>query len=104
MQELIILLSAHFISDFSLQPKYMIEDKMRDNAFGYLTLIGHCFTHAIAFAVVFLFLNSPIWFELSMFVFVSHFLIDTGKINHKYSVWVDQLLHIGVILICRSLI
>jgi len=98
-----MLFSAHFLADFSLQPKYMIEDKMKGDAFGYLTLIGHCFTHAVLFGLV-LAIVTPHWLILTTFVFLTHFVIDTGKINHLYNVWVDQFLHYGVIILCRSLI
>ena len=92
----------HFLADFVFQPKYIIEDKMKDNAFGYLTLVGHCFAHAVLFGLALWFMGDSCWYELSVLIFVTHFIIDTLKIRHIINVWVDQLLH--YIVICSVLI
>lgn len=92
------MMGLHFLGDFVFQPKYMIEDKMKGDAFGYLTLVAHCAVHGFLFGAFFYLLGMYNWFEWGFLMFVIHYLIDVGKINHTYNVWIDQTLHYLFIL------
>jgi len=93
------LLFAHLISDFPLQPTWMVMNKTR---FGVLFL--HVTIHFFV-SLVFVFLIArEVWPFLVLLALI-HFLIDTGKnyLNEKRPNWVvgpyifDQILHISSI-------
>lgn len=100
MESLIILLSGHFLADFTLQPKYMIEDKYRafTTWLGTLTLLAHAITHGMILGYLALFVGMADPFTIGLIVGVTHFFIDLGKIKGRYGVMTDQVAHWLVIL------
>ena len=56
----------------------------------------HCAIYTGTFVI---FAHASVWFAL--LIFVSHLVIDSLKARYKVikSIWQDQLLHIGVIVI-----
>lgn len=71
----------------------MIEDKYRRNRIGYLTLIAHAATHGLLLGALAYFLGLPAAFMIGWTIFVTHALIDFGKIRGIYGVMTDQALH-----------
>lgn len=99
----LILLSSHFLADFPLQPKWMLDAKydVFKTQLGTLSLFAHALIHALVLATIASVLGYD--FEFVFFlVGITHFFIDLGKIKGLYGVFVDQILHflvLGVILI-----
>ncbi|MCT4663611.1 MAG: DUF3307 domain-containing protein [Flavobacteriales bacterium] len=95
------ILIAHFLGDFALQPTHWVKDKNKKKIRSkYLYL--HTLIHFLLLAIIFLF-NFE-YLEIIIGVTVGHFLIDILKITFlsksikNWSFWVDQLLHIALIL------
>lgn len=101
-----LLLTAHFIADFSLQSADWAEKKMQK--FRYLA--GHAVVYAAVIAAV-AFLCIPgnsVWLPL-IIIALSHFLIDWIRVQadkkyktttvHFSSFVIDQVLHIAIIYI-----
>lgn len=97
---LILLILAHLLGDFILQPNSWVLNKEKykvKSVFLYL----HIFIHA---ALTFLFLwNLELWW-IVLIITVTHYLIDAAKLifqktnNKKFWFFLDQALHIAVIL------
>ena len=100
MQLFIVLLAGHFVSDFPLQQKYMLEDKQKAfvTSLGTLTLLSHAMTHALVIGGLAALQGVTGYFPLGIVIGVTHFFIDLGKIRHRYGVMTDQMLHYLVIL------
>lgn len=98
MYELSIFLAGHFLADFPLQPRHMLEDKAHafETSLGTLTLVAHAVIQATCAAIVAGWLGSPAWYTIALIVGVTHFLIDAGKIRGHYGVMTDQILHYAV--------
>ena len=96
---LIPLLLAHLATDFFLQSRNMVEQKQKERYIGWYLL----FHSIIAGGTAYVFTAYWSAFEILWVTFLSHFLIDAWKGSRKnpeklYLFWVDQLLHILVIL------
>ena len=102
MHLFLVLLAGHFISDFPLQQKYMLEDKQKAfvTSLGTLTLISHAMTHALVIGGLAALQGVTGYFPLGVVIGATHFFIDLGKIRHRYGVMTDQVLHYFVILLC----
>jgi len=100
LQNLIVLLLAHLVGDFVLQPAALLKKKDR-----VLWIAIHSLIHG---ALAYLFLG--IWREwlVPVIITASHFLIDLGKQRIKRSTLsvflADQLLHAAVICVSVWLI
>ena len=101
-----LLLAAHFIADFSLQPANMAEKKT--HKFRYLA--AHSFVYAVVIAAT-AFLCIPAKLVRVPFIIIvfSHFLIDGIRVYidkkcktplaHFSSFVIDQILHISIIYV-----
>lgn len=105
MMLLIKLLIAHLIGDFFLQPKKWVSNK-EQNKLKSPKLYLHVFIHIILTAIV-------LWdfskWPIIVIIGCSHFIIDALKLSFQKKktkrllFFVDQLLHILVIIICYYL-
>ncbi|MCT2409204.1 DUF3307 domain-containing protein [Chryseobacterium antibioticum] len=94
------LILAHLLGDFVLQPNSWVADKERRKLKSpYLYL--HVLIHTV---LSFIFLWNTDWWWVSLLVGITHFIIDASKLvfqnvkNKKAWFFIDQLLHILVIL------
>ena len=95
---LFLLVGAHFVADFVLQPDVVAAGKHRVRPATLATdhlppwpyfLLGHAFTHAIA---VFL-ITQSVWLGLAELVL--HALLDHLKCENRISFTIDQSLHLA---------
>ncbi|MDF0709109.1 DUF3307 domain-containing protein [Flagellimonas okinawensis] len=94
------LILAHFLGDFVLQPAHWVSDKLEKKGRSkYLYL--HIGVHALALLLLMQFdYLGPI-----LFIVVTHFLIDLGKLsltnpkNYRWLFVVDQVLHLVALAI-----
>ena len=95
---LLKLLIAHLLTDFILQPKKWVDDKMKYKAKSKMLLIHVCLTTLIAYIFSGYYLN---W-VIPITIFITHYAIDLVKSylkdNFKFFL-IDQLLHVTVIII-----
>lgn len=89
------LLVGHFLCDFALQSETMAIEKNPKSSTAlqkavpwYHWLTAHAFIHGGAVALI----TGNIWFGLVEIL--HHWLTDWGKVNGKYSILLDQILHI----------
>jgi hypothetical protein len=92
------LLLSHFITDFLLQPKSWVEERIKKH-FASPMLYVHSFVTAIlAFAI-----TGFAYWQVALVIFITHTIIDGWKsyqkTNFNYFV-IDQFLHILVIICC----
>ncbi|PRX56035.1 DUF3307 domain-containing protein [Flagellimonas meridianipacifica] len=94
------LILAHFIGDFVLQPGHWVEDKLKKK-WKSKYLYWHMAIHLAALLLILQFSHLGI----IAIIIVTHFLIDLGKLvltnpkNNRWLFMVDQILHLGVILL-----
>ena len=94
------LILAHFIGDFVLQPSHWVDDKLEKKGKSKY-LYWHVGIHLIALLVLLQFKH----LGLVAIIIVSHYLIDLGKLaltnskNYRWLFVLDQVLHIGVIML-----
>lgn len=94
------LILAHLIGDFILQPNAWVKDKEQKKLRSPF-LYGHCLLHL---ALSFLCLWNLNYWWIALIVGGSHFIIDASKLifqkpnNKRQWFFVDQTLHIAVIL------
>ena len=96
----VLLILAHLLGDFILQPDSWVVHKEKNKAKS-IYLYIHVFIHA---ALTFLFLwNLEFWW-IVLIIGVTHYIIDAAKLifqkqnNKKLWFFIDQALHISVIL------
>lgn len=96
----VLLILAHLLGDFILQPDSWVAHKEKNKAKS-IYLYIHVFIHA---ALTFLFLwNLELWWVV-LIIGVTHYIIDAAKLifqkqnNKKLWFFIDQALHISVIL------
>ena len=96
----VLLILAHLLGDFILQPDSWVVHKEKNKAKS-IYLYIHVFIHA---ALTFLFLwNLELWWVI-VIIGVTHYIIDAAKLifqkqnNKKLWFFIDQALHISVIL------
>lgn len=102
------LMIGHAIADYALQPPNIAQGKNRHSGPppGYdeaihgkrqpiwiLVMTAHALIHA---GMVLVITGDPV---LSVWQFLTHFLIDTLKCERLFNVWVDQFLHTSVMAI-----
>lgn len=90
-----LLAAAHFAFDYAWQGDTVAVNKnpnantpLQKFVPWYYWLVSHAFMHGAAVALI---TNSGL---LGLAETVAHFLIDLGKCQNKYSIHVDQALHI----------
>lgn len=101
MQLLIKLLLAHFLGDFVLQTNKFTKKKEKHKLHSY-----HLYLHAAIHGALTLLLlwNIEYWY-VALIIFITHFIIDTGKLylttkkNQRWLFTLDQLAHILIISI-----
>lgn len=105
-----LLLIAHLLGDYFFQPSYLAEKKKKS----IIGLIAHVLIYTLFIFLVLLQFGN-VWEIIccSIIVFISHFLIDyyrvklTKRCSERISFWIfiiDQVLHIGLILIISLII
>lgn len=90
------VIGLHFIADFPAQGPFLAESKQRNP----LCMVVHCwiYTTIVGFAFFATTANSN-WWQL-MLLFSSHYVVDTMKAHYaKFSIAVDQLIHIAILLV-----
>jgi len=91
-------LAVHFFSDFVLQSKKLIQNKKEYKAASWFLYV-HCVVHAV---LIYLFLPDKLLWQIPVIIFITHYFIDLWKLYQKengLSFFIDQLLHIIVIII-----
>ena len=91
-------LAVHFFADFVLQTKKLVQNK-RERKAGSWFLYLHCLVHA---GLVYLLLPDKSLWQIPVIIFITHYIIDLWKLYQKenaLSFFIDQLLHIIVIII-----
>nr|WP_298997526.1 DUF3307 domain-containing protein [uncultured Allomuricauda sp.] len=94
------LLLAHFIGDFVLQPSHWVHDKLKKKGKSKY-LYWHMGIHLVALLLILQFH----YLGMIAIIIVTHYLIDLGKLtltntkNHRWLFVVDQILHLGIILL-----
>lgn len=93
---LYLLIAAHALFDFPLQGDSVAREKSRHSKSDlqkhvpwYYWLTAHALCHGAAVAV----LTNSVWLGLAETV--AHWAIDFGKCEGKYSIHVDQALHLA---------
>ena len=99
---LLLLLMWHYLSDFALQNDFVATYKAKQvngeyNPMWYHVLFAHCMIHSLGVLII----TQNIY--LTMFMLVTHFIIDYTKCERNITFNVDQLLHIVVICIIATL-
>lgn len=93
MLNLLLLLACHFIGDYPFQPLYFVENKGKSWEIN--------FYHAATYTAAFVVFAHVSWLA-ALILLVSHFVIDPIKARWHIipvdKVWIDQILHILVIL------
>lgn len=106
MMFLLLLLLAHFLGDFVLQPNSWVKSKLEKGVLS-TGFLKHILTHGILLFLVGLVLNS-FWIPL-LIVFISHIIIDALKILflkkqdddqfRLHAFIIDQILHLLIIFL-----
>ncbi len=79
---LLLLVFAHLVTDFYLQPKSWVQDRI-DNGYKSIKLIWHSLLHALVALVVVFSVSTKQWESLAclvLFVGGSHWIIDVSKV------------------------
>jgi hypothetical protein len=104
MEVLIKLLIVHFLSDFVLQTDKLIKKKEK-HLLGSYHLYMHAGIHAaLSWLVLW---QVELWY-VALIIFVTHLLIDAGKLyfttkkNMRWLFALDQLSHIAIIIILAA--
>ena len=91
-----LLISAHFMADYSLQgdtmsvqKSYLCSNELSKHVPWYYWLLSHSLIHGLA---VFLITHS---LAFGVVETIAHFAIDTAKCGKKINIHVDQALHLA---------
>lgn len=97
------LLAGHLLADFPFQSDGVAQSKFEDRGVRYYHSFLHC---AIAFTILtFLWTDRTAIIATSVFIGVSHFVIDSRRWAEPkdgfedYPIWVDQALHIAALAV-----
>lgn len=93
---LVKLIFAHFLGDFCLQPKYVV-DKKKEGKQGYHIL--HSSVHA---ALAYLLVGDWSAWYIPLVIFITHYVVDLWKYKNEKSMVhfiLDQFLHLSVIIL-----
>ena len=95
---LLIWLACHFIGDFAFQSTWMSMEKGKSWEVNFY----HCATYTATFI---LFAHPSPSILALILILVTHYVIDTLKARYKVigSIWLDQLLHVLVIILILTL-
>jgi hypothetical protein len=87
------LIACHFIGDFPFQPEFLALGKGKSWE---LNLY-----HTLVYTATFI-LFGDVSLLIAGIIFITHFVIDPLKARWKIIpyLWIDQLLHIGVLIGC----
>lgn len=96
LTSLCLLMAVHFIADFPFQGDWLGTQKGNS----WELMFYHCAIYAGTFLVF-----GKVSLLFAAILFISHFIIDPLKARYKIikPIWIDQLLHIMVILTCLIL-
>lgn len=99
MNYILLLIASHFIGDYPFQPLYFVENKGKSWEVN--------FYHAATYTAAFVVFAHVSWLS-ALILLVSHFVIDPIKARWHIipinKIWIDQILHIVVILIIWRLV
>lgn len=96
-----VFMSIHFLCDYPLQGDFIAKYKARWVNDGPNEFWLHCITaHAAIHALPVLLITKSLY--LGLFMFVTHWVIDTLKCEGKINLHVDQALHFIVIAIISA--
>jgi hypothetical protein len=89
----LLLFACHFLGDFPFQGDWLGINKGKS----WELMFYHCAIYAGTF-IIFAHVSSL----FALILFCSHIIIDPCKARWKFikCIWFDQILHIGVIVIC----
>lgn len=100
----LILYFNNLVLDYPLQGTFLAEYKAKNN----YILFVHCAIWALGLSVVLIPLGLFAWWKVIMLL-IGHYIIDYWKCRRLYKKWnisdwnslyIDQSLHIGQILLC----
>lgn len=100
----LILYFSNLVLDYPLQGTFLAEYKAKNN----YILFVHCAIWALGLSVVLIPLGLFAWWKVIMLL-IGHYIIDYWKCRRLYKKWnisdwnslyIDQSLHIGQILLC----
>ena len=105
MDNIIIIIAGHYLADIGLQPHWVLKEKYKvfKTQLGTVALIGHASIHFLVAYFIGTYLGFNQAYSLALFIGITHFIIDLGKIKGKYGVFADQILHLIAIVFCYSL-
>ena len=92
LTQITILLACHFVGDFAFQTEYLSSNK------GKSWLVN--FIHAAVYTATFV-IFAKVSVPFTLLLLISHIIVDPLKSRYKIvnSLWLDQLIHIAIILI-----
>lgn len=95
---LLMWLACHFIGDFAFQSTWMSIEKGKSWEVNFY----HCATYTATFI---LFVHPTPSIRAIFLILMTHYVIDTLKARYKVidSIWLDQLLHVLVIVLILAL-
>lgn len=95
LELLILLVAAHYLCDYPLLTEALVIDRRRKATRSWVFwLTFHASTHGVAVGLI----TGSIW--LGLLEWVLHWMIDFYRADERYSIHVDQALH----LLCKLLI
>lgn len=97
----LLLAMGHFLGDFALQSDRMAKEKCAaatSTVPWWIWLTAHAAIHGLIVAVL---TGIPL---LGLGEWVLHGLIDYGKCRHRYSLVIDQLLHLSLKAVWAALV
>lgn len=104
MMNFIILYFSNLVLDYPLQGSFLAEYKQKNN----YILFVHCAIWALGLSIILPLLGLFAWWKVIMLL-IGHYIIDYWKCRRLYKNWnisdynslyIDQSLHIGQILLC----
>jgi len=104
MMNFIILYFSNLVLDYPLQGSFLAEYKQKNN----YILFVHCAIWGLGLSIILPLLGLFAWWKVIMLL-IGHYIIDYWKCRRLYKNWnisdynslyIDQSLHIGQILLC----
>lgn len=93
----LLLITAHLIADFQLQPDWMAEKKTWLDSYGdemikgFFILIFHVLIHGFMFSIIAYYtLPTRLWFPFLAWIMATHFLIDSKRWVQPKEGWGDS--------------
>ena len=90
------LIFAHYVGDTGLQNDYTIANKKKCK----YIMFSHCMVWALCVCVALNYLDILVWWK-PIFLAAGHYLIDNYKVKfpERYRDFIDQILHLGQLII-----